>query len=142
MFDVFFNARVGDFGLVKQNEHDKSPDATIICCSQSDHRRRRPFERDISKIGGVGGSTNLVEFVYNLHKEGRLLEAVARIRGEFDEEEMLKVILIELNSPLCFNTTHLLLSLQDSVLDYNEMITISTSSSSDNSFNGSANYMN
>ncbi|KAI3957456.1 hypothetical protein MKW98_003177 [Papaver atlanticum] len=92
---------------------------------------------------------------------GRLLEAAARIRGEFDEEEMSKVILIELNCSnpdpiarptmrcviqmflgeaqvpivlktkpsLCFSTTYLLLRLQDSVSDCNELITISNSSS-------------
>ncbi|MCL7022293.1 hypothetical protein MKW94_019161 [Papaver nudicaule] len=196
MLDEFFNARVGDFGLAKQIEHDKSPDATIaagtmgylapeyLLTGRATDKTdvfsygavvlevitgRRPIERDVSKIGGVGGSSSLVEFVWNLHREGRLLEAVdVRIRGEFDEEEMTKVILIGLNCSnpdpvarptmrcvvqmflgeaevpivpkikpsLCFSTTHLLLSLQDSVSDCNEMITISTSSSSDNSFNG------
>ncbi|KAI3986198.1 hypothetical protein MKX01_004342 [Papaver californicum] len=201
MLDEFFNARVGDFGLAKQIEHDKSPDATIAAATMgylapeylltgraTDKTHvfsygavvlevitgRRPIERDVSKIGGVGGSTCLVEFVWNSHIEGRLLEAVdARIRGEFDEEEMSKVILIGLNCSnpdpvsgptmrcvvqmflgeaevpivpktkpsLCFSTTHLLLSLQDSVSDCNEMITISTSSSSDNSFNGGGKYI-
>ncbi|KAI3995183.1 hypothetical protein MKX01_031985 [Papaver californicum] len=199
MLDEFFNARVGDFGLAKQIEHDKSPDATIaagtmgylapeyLLTGRATDKTdvfsygavvlevitgRRPIERDVSKISGVGGSTSLVEFVWNLHREGRLLEAVdAGIRGEFDEEELLKAILIGLNCSnpdpvarptmrcvvqmflgeaevpivpktkpsLCFTTTHLLLSLQDSVSECNEMITISTSSSSDNSFNGGGN---
>ncbi|KAI3866559.1 hypothetical protein MKW92_052000 [Papaver armeniacum] len=201
MLDEFFNARVGDFGLAKQIEHDKSPDATIaagtmgylapeyLLTGRATDKTdvfsygavvlevitgRRPIERDVSKIGGVGGSTSLVEFVWNLHREGRLLEAVdAGIRGEFEEEEMSKVILIGLNCSnpdpvarptmrcvvqmflgeaqvpivpktkpsLCFSTTHLLLSLQDSVSDCNEMITISTSSSSDNSFHRGGNYI-
>ncbi|RZC83787.1 hypothetical protein C5167_046573 [Papaver somniferum] len=125
MLDEFFNARVGDFGLAKQIEHDKSPDATIaagtmgylapeyLLTGRATDKTdvfsygavvlevitgRRPIEGDVSKIGGVGGSTSLVEFVWNLHREGRLLEAVdARIRSAFDEEEMLKVILIGLN---------------------------------------------
>ncbi|OVA18115.1 Protein kinase domain [Macleaya cordata] len=196
MLDEYFNARLGDFGLAKQIEHDKSPDATIaagtmgylapeyLLTGRATDKTdvfsfgavvlevitgRRPIERDVSKVGGVGVSSNLVEFVWNLHREGRLLEAVdVKIAGEFDEGDMMKVILVGLacSNPdpsarptmrcvvqmllgeaevpivpkskpsMCFSTTHLLLSLQDSVSDCNEMITISTSSSSDDSFNG------
>ncbi|KAI3870010.1 hypothetical protein MKX03_002042 [Papaver bracteatum] len=118
MLYVIFNAQVGDLGLAKKIEHDKSPDATIAAGAMATNKndvfsygavvlevitgRRRLIARDVSKIGGVGGSTR------------RLLEAVAKIIGEFDKEEI---------------TTYVLLRLQDGVSDCNELITICNSSS-------------
>ncbi|KAF8397654.1 hypothetical protein HHK36_016574 [Tetracentron sinense] len=196
MLDEGFNARLGDFGLARQVEHDKSPDATVTAgtmgylapeylltgraTEKSDvfsygavvlevASGRRPIEKEnnsgVGRFGGVG--SNLVEWVWGLHREGRLLGAAdMRLGGDFDEGEMRKVLLVglacshpdpfarptmrgvvqmlvgEAEVPMVprskptmnFSTSHLLLSLQDSVSDCNGMITISTSSSSDHSF--------
>ncbi|XP_021888183.1 L-type lectin-domain containing receptor kinase VIII.1-like [Carica papaya] len=193
MLDEGFNARLGDFGLARQVEHDKSPDATVaagtmgylapeyLLTGRATEKTdvfsygavvlevacgRRPIEKEFS---GVGVNSNLVEWVWSLHREGRLLMAAdARLEGEFDENEMRKVLLVGLacSNPdplarptmrgvvqmlvgetevpfvprakpsMSFSTSHLLLSLQDSVSDCNGMITITSSSSSENSYNG------
>ena len=196
MLDEGFNARLGDFGLARQIEHDKSPDATVaagtmgylapeyLLTGRATDKTdvfsygavvlevatgRRPIEKDTSGVGRNGVSSNLVEWVWGLHREGRLLTAAdARLGGEFEEGEMRKVMMVGLacshpdpmarptmrgvvqmlvgeaevpivpraKPSMSFSTSHLLLSLQDSVSDCNGMITISTSSSaSDSSLN-------
>ncbi|KAL8152793.1 hypothetical protein V2J09_010553 [Rumex salicifolius] len=119
MLDERFNSRLGDFGLARQIEHDKSPDATIaagtmgylapeylltgkatdktdvfsfgavileVCCG------RRPIEKK-----EIGGFSNLVDWVWGLHREGRILDAGdLRLSGEFDREEMRRVLLVGL----------------------------------------------
>ncbi|KAM1271462.1 hypothetical protein ACFX2J_032273 [Malus domestica] len=189
MLDEGFNARLGDFGLARQIEHDKSPDATVaagtmgylapeyLLTGRATEKTdvfsfgavvlevgsgRRPIEREVSGVGKAGACSNLVEWVWGLHRDGRLLTAAdPRLEGQFDEGEMRKVLLVGLAcshpDPNCrpamrgvvqmlvgeaqvpivprtkpctsFSTSHLLLSLQDSVSDCNGMITISTSSS-------------
>ncbi|KAM3736983.1 hypothetical protein ACB098_09G022400 [Castanea mollissima] len=195
MLDEGFNARLGDFGLARQIEHDKSPDATVaagtmgylapeyLLTGRATEKTdvfsygavvlevasgRRPIEKDVSTAGKVGVCSNLVEWVWSLHREGRLLSAAdARLGDEFDEGEMLRVLMVGLacshpdplarptmrgvvqmlvgeaevpivpraKPSMSFSTSHLLLSLQDSVSDCNAMINISTSSS-ENDFNG------
>ncbi|GLT69744.1 hypothetical protein SLA2020_418710 [Shorea laevis] len=189
MLDEGFNARLGDFGLARQVEHDKSPDATVaagtmgylapeyMLTGRATEKTdvfsygavvlevasgRRPIERDVNQAGKVGVSTNLVEWVWSLHREGRLLTAAdPRLEGEYDEAEMGRVLMVglacshpdpmarptmrsvvqmlvgEADVPIVprtkpsttFSTSHLLLSLQDSVSDCNGMTTLSTSSS-------------
>ncbi|KAK9124311.1 hypothetical protein Sjap_013913 [Stephania japonica] len=183
MLDEEFNPRLGDFGLARQFEHDKSPDATMAAgtmgylapeylltgkaTEKSDVFSfgavvlevvcgRRPIERE-------GGFCNLVDWVWSLYREGRVGRGVdVRLGGEFDEEEMRRVVMVGLacSSPdpmarptmrsvvqmlsgeaeppvvpmskpsMTFSTSHLLLSLQDSVSDCNALITISSSCSS------------
>lgn len=195
MLDEGFNARLGDFGLARQIEHDKSPDATVaagtmgylapeyLLTGRATEKTdvfsygavvlevasgRRPIEKEVSGVGKAAAYSNLVEWVWSLHREGRLLMAAdPRLEGQFDETEMRKVLLVglacshpdpnarptmrvviqmlvgEAEVPIVprtkptttFSTSHLLLSLQDSVSDCNGMITISPSSS-ENSFNG------
>ncbi|EXC16248.1 L-type lectin-domain containing receptor kinase VIII.1 [Morus notabilis] len=126
MLDEGFNARLGDFGLARQVEHDKSPDATVAAgtmgylapeylltgraTEKSDvfsygavvlevASGRRPIERDANnnnvKFGG--SCSNLVEWVWGLHREGRLLAAAdAMLGGEFEESEMRLVLLVGL----------------------------------------------
>ncbi|KAI3687913.1 hypothetical protein L1987_81616 [Smallanthus sonchifolius] len=112
--------------------------------------------------------SSLVDWAWSLHREGRLLAAAdGRLGGEFEEAEMMKVLLVGLvcshpdpsvrptmrsvvqmlageaevpvvpraKPSLSFSTSDLLLNLQDSVSDLNEMVTLSTSSS-EHSFNG------
>jgi len=124
MLDEGFNARLGDFGLARQTEHDKSPDATVaagtmgylapeyLLTGKATEKTdvfsygavvlevasgRRPIEKD-GNGGGKGGiSCNLVEWVWSLHREGRLqMAADARLEGEFDEGEMRRVLLVGL----------------------------------------------
>ncbi|KAM1307103.1 hypothetical protein ACFXTH_009358 [Malus domestica] len=192
MLDEGFNARLGDFGLARQIEHNKSPDATVaagtmgylapdyLLTGRATEKTdvfsfgavvlevgsgRRPIEREVSGVGKVGACNNLVEWVWGLHRDGRLLTAAdPRLEGQFDEGEMRNVLLVGLAcshpDPNCrpamrgvvqmlvgeaevpivprtkpstsFSTSHLLMSLQDTVSDCNGMITISTSSSEHN----------
>ncbi|KAK7387356.1 hypothetical protein VNO78_28096 [Psophocarpus tetragonolobus] len=122
MLDEGFNARLGDFGLARQTEHDKSPDATVaagtmgylapeyVLTGRATEKTdvfsygavvlevacgRRPIEKDAAGNGKV--SSNLVEWVWSLHQEGKLLTVVdPRLGGEFEEEEMRRVLLVGL----------------------------------------------
>jgi serine/threonine protein kinase len=124
MLDEGFNARLGDFGLARQTEHDKSPDATVaagtmgylapeyLLTGKATEKTdvfsygavvlevasgRRPIERDAAGVGKVGVSSNLVEWVWSLHREGRLLTAAdPRLEREFDAGEMRRVLLVGL----------------------------------------------
>ncbi|KAH9735339.1 L-type lectin-domain containing receptor kinase VIII.1 [Citrus sinensis] len=196
MLDEGFNARLGDFGLARQVEHDKSPDATVaagtmgylapeyLLTGRATEKTdvfsygavvlevasgRRPIEKEITGVGKVGVASNLVEWVWSLHREGRLLTAAdARLEGQFDEAEMRRVLLVGLacshpdplarptmrgvvqmlvgeaevpivpraKPSMTFSTSHLLLSLQDSVSDCNGMITLSSSSSENDFIHG------
>ncbi|XP_073290243.1 L-type lectin-domain containing receptor kinase VIII.1-like [Primulina huaijiensis] len=193
MLDEGFNARLGDFGLARQIEHDKSPDATVaagtmgylapeyLLTGRATEKTdvfsygavvlevasgRRPIEKEVIGVGKVGVSSNLVEWVWSLHREGRLMVASdPRLGNEYNEEEMRRVLMVGLacshpdpmarptmrvvvqmlvgeaevpivprtKPTLSFSTSHLLMTLQDSVTDLNEMLTLSTSSS-ENSF--------
>ncbi|KFK27153.1 hypothetical protein AALP_AA8G342100 [Arabis alpina] len=120
MLDVNFNARLGDFGLARLTEHDKSPVSTLtagtmgylapeylqygtatemtdafsygvvileVACG------RRPIDKEPESQKTV----NLVDWVWRLHSEGRVLEAVdGRLKGEFDEGMMKKLLLVGL----------------------------------------------
>ncbi|XVF55441.1 hypothetical protein PTKIN_Ptkin06aG0036100 [Pterospermum kingtungense] len=123
MLDEGFNAKLGDFGLARQVEHDKSPDATAaagtmgylapeyLLTGRASEKTdvfsygavvlevasgRRPIERDAT-AAKVGVSGNLVEWVWSLHREGRLLTtADSRLEGQFDEAEMRRVLSVGL----------------------------------------------
>nr|XP_043611090.1 L-type lectin-domain containing receptor kinase VIII.1-like [Erigeron canadensis] len=124
MLDEGFNAKLGDFGLARKIEHDKSPDATMAAGTMgylapeylltgraSDKTDvfsygavvlevasgRRPIEKEATGVTNTRENRNLVEWVWGLHKEEKLLAAAdPRLCGEFDEAEMLKVLLIGL----------------------------------------------
>ncbi|WVY93219.1 hypothetical protein V8G54_032307 [Vigna mungo] len=124
MLDEGFNARLGDFGLARQTQHDKSPDATVaagtmgylapeyVLTGRATEKTdvfsygavvlevacgRRPIEKDAAANGKVGVSSNLVEWVWSLHQEGKLLTAAdPRLEGEFEEGEMRRVLLVGL----------------------------------------------
>ncbi|XP_059296343.1 L-type lectin-domain containing receptor kinase VIII.1-like [Lycium ferocissimum] len=198
MLDEGFNARLGDFGLARQVEHDKSPDATVaagtmgylapeyLLTGRATEKTdvfsygavvlevasgRRPIERETTRIEKVGVNSNLVEWVWGLHREGNLLNAAdSRLCGEFSEQEMRRVLMVGLTCShpdpmarptmrtvvqmlegeaeipivprtrpsMSFSTSHLLMTLQDSVSDLNGLITLSPSSSED-SFTGGGN---
>ncbi|KAJ4969716.1 hypothetical protein NE237_002815 [Protea cynaroides] len=196
MLDEAFNAKLGDFGLARQVEHDKSPDATItagtmgylapeyLLTGRATEKTdvfsfgavvlevasgRRPIEKETTGVGKFGVSSNLVEWVWSLHREGRLLGAAdPKLGAEFDEVEMTRVLLVGLSCShpdpsarptmrgvvqmlvgeaqvpmvpkskpsMSFSTSQLLMTLQDSVSDINEMMITLSGSSTDYSFNG------
>lgn len=124
MLDEGFNAKLGDFGLARQIEHDKSPDATVaagtmgylapeyLLTGRATEKTdvfsygavvlevasgRRPIEKDVKRVEKIGVGSNLVEWVWSLHKEGSLLVAAdPRLDGEFEESEMRRVLLVGL----------------------------------------------
>ncbi|KAG4969393.1 hypothetical protein JHK85_035814 [Glycine max] len=126
MLDEGFIARLGDFGLARQTEHDKSPDATMaagtmgylapeyVLTGRASEKTdvlsygvvvlevangRRPIEKDAPAAGNgkVGISSNFVEWIWSLRQEGKLLiVADPRLEGEFEEGEMRKVLLVGL----------------------------------------------
>ncbi|GAB4845943.1 Probable L-type lectin-domain containing receptor kinase S.7 [Ancistrocladus abbreviatus] len=121
MLDGNFNARLGDFGLARLMDHDKSPVSTLTAgtmgylapeylqCGKATEKTdtfsygvvilevacgRRPIERETDGQKVV----NLVDWVWALHSEGKILEAAdKRLNGEFDEEEMKRLLLIGLS---------------------------------------------
>jgi serine/threonine protein kinase len=184
MLDDAFRARLGDFGLARQAEHGESPDATAAAGTMGYLAPeylltgRATEGTDVFSFGALalevacgrrpigteGRCNNLVEWVWSLHGEARLLDAVdPRLGGEFEEGEMRRALLVGLacSSPepalrpgmravvqmlsgeadppfvpaarpsMSFSANHqLLLSLQDSVSDYNALgLTLSDSSS-------------
>ncbi|KAK3137620.1 hypothetical protein QOZ80_5BG0454720 [Eleusine coracana subsp. coracana] len=197
MLDEAYRARLGDFGLARQADHGASPDATAaagtmgylapeylltgrateatdifsfgalvleVTCG------RRPIIDTTTTTATDRRCNNLVEWVWGLHGEGRVLEAVdPRLGGEFDEGEARRAVLVGLacSSPepalrpgmravvqmlsgeadppfvpatrpsMTFssaaNQQQLLLSLQDSVSDYNALLGLNLSDDSSSS---------
>ncbi|PPD91421.1 hypothetical protein GOBAR_DD11655 [Gossypium barbadense] len=121
MLDEAYNAKLGDFGLARQVEHDKSPDATVAAGTMGYLAPeylltgRATDKTDVFSYGAVvlevgSGrrpietgkaparvSGNLVEWVWGLHKEGKLLTAAdAKLEGRFEESAMRRVLLVGL----------------------------------------------
>ncbi|KAJ6362241.1 hypothetical protein OIU78_002616 [Salix suchowensis] len=173
----------GAFGTVYKGILPESGEIVAVKRCSHSSQGKTEFLSELSIIGTlrhrnlvrlqVAVNGNLVEWVWSLHREGRLLMAAdARLleeeeEGQYEEDEMRRVLLVglacshpdpmarptmrgvvqmlvgEAEVPLVprtkpamsFSTSHLLLSLQDSVSDCNGIIALS-SSSSENSFNG------
>ncbi|KAG4166450.1 hypothetical protein ERO13_A13G132366v2 [Gossypium hirsutum] len=121
MLDGNFNPRLGDFGLARLMDHDKSPVSTLtagtmgylapeylqygkatektdvfsygvvileVACG------RRPIEREVNSQKMV----NLIDWVWGLLGEGRIIDAAdKRLKGDFNEEEMRKLLLVGLS---------------------------------------------
>ncbi|XVE50851.1 hypothetical protein DITRI_Ditri01bG0197100 [Diplodiscus trichospermus] len=121
MLDRNFNPRLGDFGLARLMDHDKSPVSTLTAGTMGylapEYLQygkatektdvfsygvvilevgcgRRPIEREPNSQKMV----NLVDWVWGLHGEGRIIEAAdRRLNGDFEEEEMRKLLLVGLS---------------------------------------------
>ncbi|XWS11363.1 hypothetical protein CRYUN_Cryun38cG0077600 [Craigia yunnanensis] len=121
MLDGNFNPRLGDFGLARLMDHDKSPVSTLTAGTMGylapEYLQygkatektdvfsygvvilevacgRRPIERELNRQKMV----NLVDWVWGLHGEGRITEAAdKRLNGDFKEEEMRKLLLVGLS---------------------------------------------
>ncbi|MCE2055174.1 putative L-type lectin-domain containing receptor kinase S.7 [Datura stramonium] len=121
MLDGSYNARLGDFGLARLMDHDKSPVSTLtagtmgylapeylqygkatektdvfsygvvvleVACG------RRPIEGE----GSGHEMVNLVDWVWRLYSEGRIIDAAdKRLNGDFNKEEMKKLLLVGLS---------------------------------------------
>ncbi|KAJ0987138.1 hypothetical protein J5N97_005494 [Dioscorea zingiberensis] len=119
MLDSAFNARLGDFGLARALETDKTSYAEIelggvpgtmgYIAPECFHTGKATSESDLFAFGAVvletvcgrrprcdvSGFQFLVDWVWKLHREGRLLDAVdRRLAGEFDGEEARRLLLL------------------------------------------------
>ncbi|XP_076927554.1 putative L-type lectin-domain containing receptor kinase S.7 [Bidens hawaiensis] len=121
MLDANFNARLGDFGLARIMDHDKSPVSTLTAGTMgylapeylqygkaTDKTDvfsygvvvlelccgRRPIEREPEGHKMI----NLVDWVWGLHSKGAICDAVdKRLDNEFDMNEVRKLLLVGLS---------------------------------------------
>ncbi|KAI6700297.1 hypothetical protein NL676_014621 [Syzygium grande] len=83
MLDSDFNARLSDFGLARAIDNEKTSYAEL---------EGRPWTR-----AGYGGFQFLMDWVWFLHRDGRILEAVdERLGGEYVVEEARRLLLLGL----------------------------------------------
>eukprot|EP00249_Psilotum_nudum_P004539 c18057_g1_i1 orf=585-2702(-) len=111
MLDSSFNARLGDFGLARLTDHNKSPDVTLTAgtmgylAPEYIHTGKASEKTDVFSFGAVvleiacgrralekdlSPSENvMVDWVWELYREGRLLEAAdPRLGEDYSKEEM------------------------------------------------------
>ncbi|XP_062220097.1 probable L-type lectin-domain containing receptor kinase S.5 [Phragmites australis] len=120
MLDSAFNARLGDFGLARALESDKTsytdkigvPGTLGYIAPECFHTGRATRESDVFGFGAVileivcgrriscsnpAGCSQLLEWVWRLHGAGRVLETVdTRLAGEYDEEDAERLLLLGL----------------------------------------------
>ncbi|KAJ1280700.1 hypothetical protein BS78_04G252600 [Paspalum vaginatum] len=120
MLDSSFHARLGDFGLARALESDKTsytdkvgvPGTLGYIAPECFHTGRATRESDVFGFGAViletvcgrrvvcnnpAGCSQLLEWVWKLHGAGRVLEAVdPRLAGEYDEEDAERLLLLGL----------------------------------------------
>ncbi|CAN0928268.1 Probable L-type lectin-domain containing receptor kinase S.5 [Linum grandiflorum] len=119
MLDAEFSARLGDFGLARAIDNEKTSYAELegvpgtmgYIAPECFHTGKATCESDVYGFGAVvlevvcgqrpwtriGGFTALVDWVWWLHREGRILEAVdKRLGNEFVEEEAKRLLLLGL----------------------------------------------
>ncbi|CAM8957497.1 unnamed protein product [Rhodiola kirilowii] len=120
LLDGNYNARLGDFGLARIMDHDKSPVSTLtagtmgylapeylqygIATEKTDVFSYgvvilevacgcRPIKKDPDNQNMV----NLVDWVWGLYSEGNIIKAADnRLNGEFKDEDMKKLLLVGL----------------------------------------------
>ncbi|CAM6039499.1 unnamed protein product [Sphagnum compactum] len=121
MLDASFNARLGDFGLARLSEHNKSPETTEIVgtfgymAPESTRVGTLTEKSDAFSFGAVtleivcgrrpiqrGAATPpdeivLVDWVWGLHQKQKLLQAVdPRLGAQHNAEEVTKFLLVGL----------------------------------------------
>ncbi|KAJ8765136.1 hypothetical protein K2173_010625 [Erythroxylum novogranatense] len=121
MLDGNFNARLGDFGLARLMDHDKSPVSTLTAGTMGYlapeylHIGKATVKTDVFSYGVVmlelacgrrpierepnsQKMVNLVDWVWELYGQGHIIEAAdKRLNGEFDDAEMRMLLLIGLS---------------------------------------------
>ncbi|KAG6515018.1 L-type lectin-domain containing receptor kinase IX.1-like [Zingiber officinale] len=112
MLDSAFNAKLGDFGLARLINHDHVLETTMSAgtlgymapeCVDSGKANK---ESDVYSFGVVAleiacgrrpSKGKLVEWVWELYAKGATLEAAdEKLNGEFDEEQMERVVVVGL----------------------------------------------
>ncbi|KAJ9172516.1 hypothetical protein P3X46_015746 [Hevea brasiliensis] len=119
MLDSNFNARLGDFGLARALENEKTSYAELegvpgtmgYIAPECFHTGKATRESDVYGFGAVvlevvcgqrpwtkiAGFQFLVDWVWWLHREGRILEAVdERLGNNYDVEEAQRLLLLGL----------------------------------------------
>lgn len=121
MLDSNFNARLGDFGLARAIDNEKTsyaelegvPGTVGYIAPECLHTGKATRESDIFGFGaiilevvcgqrpwrkaGYGGFQFLVDWVWSLHRDGRILEAVdERLGGDYEAEEARRLLLLGL----------------------------------------------
>ncbi|WVZ73966.1 hypothetical protein U9M48_022212 [Paspalum notatum var. saurae] len=120
MLDSSFHARLGDFGLARALESDKTsytdkigvPGTLGYIAPECFHTGRATRESDVFGFGAViletvcgrriacsnpAGCSQLLEWVWKLHGAGRVLEAVdPRLAGKYDEADAERLLLLGL----------------------------------------------
>lgn len=119
MLDSNFNARLGDFGLARALENEKTSYAELegvpgtmgYIAPECFHTGKATRESDVYGFGAVvlevvcgqrpwtkiAGFQFLVDWVWWLHREGRILEAVdERLRNDYVVEEAQRLLLLGL----------------------------------------------
>ncbi|EEE62176.1 hypothetical protein OsJ_16963 [Oryza sativa Japonica Group] len=90
MLDDAYRARLGDFGLARQAEHGESPDATAAAGTMG------YLAPEYLLTGARHGGHRRVQ-LRRAGAGGQVLDAVdARLRGEYDEAEMRRAMLVGL----------------------------------------------
>ncbi|KAA8545680.1 hypothetical protein F0562_020869 [Nyssa sinensis] len=111
MLDSNFNAKLGDFGLARLVDHGKGSQTTVLAgtmgymATECLMTGKASKESDVYSYGVVAleiacgrkpinplakeGQIRLVDWVWDLYGMGKLLKAAdAKLRGDFDEEQM------------------------------------------------------
>ncbi|KAI3409611.1 Non-specific serine/threonine protein kinase [Psidium guajava] len=121
MLDANFNARLGDFGLARAIDNEKTsyaelegvPGTVGYLAPECLHTGKATRESDVFGFGavvlevvcgqrpwakaGYGGFQFLVDWVWSLHRDGRILEAVdERLGGDYEAEEARRSLLLGL----------------------------------------------
>ncbi|XP_040380873.1 probable L-type lectin-domain containing receptor kinase S.5 [Oryza brachyantha] len=126
MLDSAFGSRLGDFGLARALDSDKTSYTEIMgvpgtmgyIAPECFHTGRATRESDVFGLGAVllevacgrrvsfgtaagdgaiGGCSGLLEWVWRLHGAGRILDAVDRkLAGAFDEDDAERLLLLGL----------------------------------------------
>nr|ADB85269.1 putative lectin-like protein kinase [Phyllostachys edulis] len=121
MLDAAFSARLGDFGLARAIETDKTSYMEEVgggvhgtvgyIAPECFHTEKATRESDVYAFGAVilevvcgrrprcdiDGFHSLVDWVWRLHRDGRLLEAVdPRLEGAFDGDDAERLLLLGL----------------------------------------------
>ncbi|KAK1306057.1 putative L-type lectin-domain containing receptor kinase S.5 [Acorus calamus] len=121
LLDSHFNARLGDFGLARALDNEKTSYMEAEGCfagtpgyiaPECFHTQKATCESDVFGFGAVilevvccrrpydvfpGGFKYLADWVWTLYREGRILEAVdQKLKGEYSAEDAERLLLLGL----------------------------------------------